>query len=65
MKFENLVVGQFNEMAVKASEMVIENPGRDYPVLIMQGGLRSGKSFLIIAIESRASLRLSRVLAVQ
>ena len=54
MKFEDLVVGQFNELAVKASEMVMESPERDYPVLIIQGGFGSGKSSLMKAIESKA-----------
>lgn len=54
MKFEDLVVGQFNELAVKASEMVMDSSERDYPVLIIQGGFGSGKSSLVKAIESNA-----------
>jgi uridine kinase len=59
MIFENLVVGHFNELAVKVSEMVMESPGRDYPVLIIQGGFGSGKSSLVKAIENRAANKLT------
>ena len=59
MKFEDLVIGQFNEMAVKASEMVMESPGRDYPVLIIQGEFGSGKSSLVKAIENKAGGKLT------
>ncbi len=55
MMFEDVVIGQFNEMAVKATQMVVECPGQDYPVLIIQGELGSGKSHIMLAIFTEAT----------
>lgn len=52
MTYEDLIVGKFNEVAIKASRLVLENPGKEYPVLIIQGRLGSGKTHILKAMES-------------
>ncbi|HXH74182.1 MAG TPA: DnaA/Hda family protein [Bacteriovoracaceae bacterium] len=37
MTFENLIEGQFNGLAIKASEVVIKDPGKEYPMFVIQG----------------------------
>ena len=51
MAFPNLVIGQFNELAVKAGELVCADPGVRYPLMIIYGELGTGKTALLNSIE--------------
>lgn len=44
-----LVVGPFNEIPVKATEMALETPGQTFPLIIIEGPTGSGKSAIIQA----------------
>ena len=53
MTFENLVIGQFNELAFKAANEICERPGEKYPLMVIYGELATGKSALLQAMESK------------
>lgn len=54
MKFEELVIGDYNDIAVRAAEMVAKSPGKHYPLLLIQGKPGSGKTVLMKAVENKA-----------
>src|SRR4051812_48813814 len=61
-RFDNLVVGASNRLAVSAARAVAESPGPVYNPLFVYGGSGLGKTHLIAAVAHRtreldASLR--------
>jgi S-DNA-T family DNA segregation ATPase FtsK/SpoIIIE len=53
MNLENITIGTYNEFAVKTLQKVCENPGKDYPLLIIEGNKGCGSSSLTRSILER------------